>query len=74
MRTTIDLDTDLLAQAKLLARKRNITLGRCISELALKALKSEAPMKVRNGAILLNLKPGTRKADLNLVNTLRDQE
>ncbi|MEO8595617.1 MAG: CopG family transcriptional regulator [Candidatus Solibacter sp.] len=74
MRTTIDLDKDLLAAARQLARQRGITLGECISELALKSLKEVAPPKFRNGLLLLTPVPGAPRTGLDLVNAKRDEE
>ena len=57
MRTTLDIDDDVLAAAKQLARKRNSTAGEVISELARQALTTssipdEEP-SYRNGFRLL---------------------
>lgn len=40
MRTTLDIDDTVLAAAKSLARAKGISLGRAVSELALKGLRS----------------------------------
>jgi len=59
MRTTIDLDADVLQAARELARYRRVSLGRMISELSRAALgkDSEATttsqVLVRNGVPLL---------------------
>ena len=72
MRTTLELDDDLLASARELARKDGVTLGQLISALARQALATKAPQKVRNGFLLFDPKPGAPKPDLRLVNQLRD--
>jgi hypothetical protein len=57
MRTTLDIDDDVLTAAKELARARNSTAGEVISELARKALTSPAqPAEATGpgGAILEN--------------------
>ena len=74
MRTTLDLDKDLVAEAKRLARERGISLGQCISDLARKSLAAEAPLNSRNGLMLLPCVPGTPRRDMDLVNALRDEE
>jgi hypothetical protein len=74
MRTTLELDDDLLSAAKHLARQRRATLGRVISELARQSLAAKAPLKIRNGVPLFVPKPGARKPGLRLVNQLRDGE
>lgn len=73
MRTTLELDDDLLTTAKRLARERGVSLGHVISELARQSLQAGAPLKVRNGALLFVPKAGASKPDLRTVNTLRDQ-
>src|ERR1035441_6136205 len=52
MRTTLELDDDLLATARQLARQQGVTLGQLMSELARQSLAARAPLKVRNGALL----------------------
>jgi hypothetical protein len=42
MRTTLDIDDDVLAAAKELAKAQNSTAGKVISELARKALTQDA--------------------------------
>jgi hypothetical protein len=57
MRTTLDIDDDVLAAAKQLAKKRNSTAGEVISDLARQALtQSSVPEEepsYRNGFRLL---------------------
>ncbi|MEO8127335.1 MAG: CopG family transcriptional regulator [Bryobacteraceae bacterium] len=72
MRTTLELDDDLLTSAKELARERGVTLGRVISELARQSLAGREPLKVRNGATLFVAKSRTAKSNLRIVNKLRD--
>jgi hypothetical protein len=74
MRTTLELDDDLVNTAKQLARQQGATLGQVISELARKSLAAKAPPKFRNGFRLLTPIPGAPRADLELVNRLRDEE
>jgi hypothetical protein len=54
MRTTLDLDDDVLQAAKEIAASRELTAGRVVSELVRKALQSAGPApRVRNGVPLL---------------------
>jgi hypothetical protein len=73
MRTTLELDDDLLATARHLSRQQGVTLGQLISELALQSLAARAPLKVRNGALLFVPKAGGPRPDLRIVNKLRDE-
>ena len=73
MRTTLDLDEDVLQAAKELAQVRGVTTGRVLSDLARKALAPAHVPKMRNGVPLLPLRPG-RIVTMKLVNELRDDE
>ena len=73
LRTTLELDDELVSAAKELAQQKGQTLGRIISDLAMQSLvKSEAP-KVRNGAILFTPIPGAPTPTLELVKALQDE-
>ena len=84
MRTTLQLDDDVLAAARTLARQQRISLGAVISALARQGLLAPASVSsqgeggdrdpsVRNGLTLLPWKPDGAPVDLDLVNSLRDE-
>ena len=59
MRTTLDLDDDVLAAAKELAAFHRRTTGQVVSELARKGLSAKPSLpRVRNGVPLLPSEPG----------------
>jgi hypothetical protein len=61
MRTTVDLDEDILRTAKELARESEQSLGRVLSDLARRGLNPPIrKFKTRNGVPLLMPKPGAR--------------
>lgn len=72
MRTTLELDDDLLAAARQLARQQCVTLGQVISGLARQSILTKAPLKVRNGALLFVPKAHRTRPNLRTVNELRD--
>ena len=75
MRTTLDVDDDVLQAAKELAAARGSTAGKVISELARKGLESPRGARVRNGVPLLPRRPaGAPRPTMKLVNELRDDE
>jgi hypothetical protein len=74
MRTTLELDDDLVVAAKRVARERGITVGELISELAWQSLRSTISEKVRNGVPLFPPKRDRSKANMQTVNSLRDGE
>ncbi len=76
MRTTLDLDEDVLQAAKELAVVHRVTAGKMVSNLVRKALTPTGPVpKIRNGVPLLPRRaPGAPLLTLKLVNELRDEE
>lgn len=74
MRTTLDIDDDVLAAAKELADQRRSTAGKVLSDLARKGLAQPAASDVRNGVPLLPRRAADRpRPTLALVNRLRDE-
>lgn len=75
MRTTLDLDEDVLQAAKELAAVHRVTAGKMVSNLVRKALTPTGRIpRVRNGVPLLPPRPGQRIMTMKLVNELRDDE
>ena len=74
MRTTLDIDDEILLAAKELAAQRGVTAGKVLSDLARQALKSQsAEVEERNGVPLLPPRRGARPVTLATVNELRDE-
>ena len=74
MRTTLDLDDDVLQAAKEIAANRGSTTGQVLSELARKGLAPSGLVKVRNGVPLMpRRRRGSRRPTLETVNRLRDE-
>ena len=75
MRTTVDIDDDVLQAAKELAEARRSTAGKILSELARKGLEpSRTAGRVRNGVPLMPRQAaGTAKLTMARVNDLRDE-
>ena len=73
MRTTLDIDEDVLQAAKEVASTRGSTAGKVLSELARRALAPVRAARSRNGVPLLPARPaGTNRPTMKLVNGLRD--
>lgn len=73
VRTTLDIDDDVLQIAKELAASRRQTAGQVISALARKALERPSDGQVRNGVPVLPGRPaGASRPTMKLVNELRD--
>jgi hypothetical protein len=74
VRTTLDIDDDVLESAKELAARRRTTAGRVLSELARSALAPrDRSARKRNGVPILPKQRGTRLVTLETVNKLRDE-
>ena len=73
MRTTLDLDLDVLQAAKEIGASRGLSAGQVVSELVRKALASPKSAKVRNGVPLLSRKAGAPPLTMAAVNQLRDE-
>jgi hypothetical protein len=73
VRTTLDLDDDVLQAAKEIASSRGSTAGKVLSELARKALAPARITRTRNGVPLLPVRPaGAPRPTMKRVNELRD--
>ena len=72
VRTTLEIDDDVLQAAKELADFRGLTAGKVLSELARKGMTSTTESAVRNGVPVFPRQPGRRTITMKLVNDLRD--
>ena len=73
MRTTLDIEDDILLAAKELARRRGLSVGKVLSDLARQALTRRGGQKVRDGVPLFPIQPDAGVVTLELVNRLRDE-
>jgi hypothetical protein len=74
MRTTLDLDDDILQAVKELGAVRKKTAGQVLSELARKALEPDPAIRIRNGVPLLPHRPGAPRLTVEDVERLLDEE
>ena len=73
MRTTLDIDDDVLQAAKELASVHGKTAGQVVSELARRALTPTGVSRMRNGVpVLPRRRAGSPRPTMKLVNELRD--
>jgi hypothetical protein len=72
VRTTLQIDDDVLQAAKELAEFRGVTTGKVLSDLARLGMTPSTNSAVRNGVPVLPRQPGRRKITMKLVNELRD--
>ena len=73
MRTTLGIDDDVLAAAKVIARQRNRTLGQVVSNLARESLHPQVATAERIGVALLPVQRSIAVVSGDVVNALRDE-
>jgi len=73
MRTTVDIDEDVLLATREIARRRGISMGQVLSDLARQALSASGGATTRNGLPLFPVAAGAGVVTPELVNRLRDE-
>lgn len=73
MRTTVDIEEDVLLAAKEIAKQRGTTLGHVLSELARQALTPQVSPTTKHGVPQFPIQPDAGVVTLELVNRLRDE-
>jgi hypothetical protein len=74
VRTTLDIDDDVLQAAKELAVARRKTTGQVLSELAREALEPKQTFTLRNGVPVLPHRPGAPRITVEDVERWLDEE
>jgi hypothetical protein len=73
VRTTLDVDDDVLQAARELAAARGVTTGQALSALVRQALTPPRPARTRNGIPVLPRRAAkAQRPTMKLVNELRD--
>jgi hypothetical protein len=74
VRTTLDIEDDILSAAREIARRRGSSIGQVLSDLARQALtSSQTTGDVRDGVPLFPVRPDGGIVTLELVKQLRDE-
>jgi predicted DNA-binding ribbon-helix-helix protein len=73
MRTTVDLEEDVLLAAKEIARQRGKTVGQVLSDLARQALTRRTSVSKKHGLPLFPVRADAGVVTPELVNGLRDE-
>lgn len=73
MRTTLDLEAEVLQAAKEIAAARGVSAGQVVSELLRKALTPARSSRTRNGVPLLGRKAGAPPLTMAIVNRQREE-
>ena len=76
MRTTLDIEEDVLSAAKDLAKREKKTAGQVISELARKGLSGPAAMTISETKAIYGFRPFPKEGRIvsnELINKLREE-
>jgi hypothetical protein len=73
MRTTLDIEDDILFAAKELARERGGSIGKIISDLARQTLTRKPHPAEKDGIPHFPVQPNAGVVTLEIVNRLRDE-
>ena len=73
MRTTLDVEEDVLLAAKEIARSRGVSVGKVLSDLARQAMTRPPACATRGDVPLFPVQPDAGVVTLELVNQLRDE-
>lgn len=74
MRTTLNLDDDVLDLAKIYAESRSLALGRAVSDLVRRGLTAERPFRMVNGFPVFELPPDSPEVTTEMVKQLESDE
>lgn len=73
MRTTLDIEDDVLSATREIARHRGLTMGKVLSDLARQALTIRTASETRHGVPLFPTQAEGALVTLELINQLRDE-
>lgn len=74
MRTTLDIEDDVLIAVKAIANERKVSAGKAISDLVRTSLTVPPETINRNGVPVFPVRPDGQIVTMELVNKLRDEE
>jgi hypothetical protein len=74
MRTTINLDDDVLREAKRYADSRSVALGKAVSDLVRRGLSAPVPTKIVNGIHVVLLPKASPPVESQKVKRLLEDE
>jgi hypothetical protein len=74
MRTTINLDDDVMPVVKQYAESRALGLGKAVSELVRRGINASRPTRTVNGLLVFDLPPDSPRVTTNMVRKLEAEE
>jgi hypothetical protein len=73
MRTTVNLEDEVLAQVKRYAQERSLSIGKAVSDLVRRGLCAPRPTKVVNGFHVVILPPDSPSVTSAAIERLADE-
>jgi hypothetical protein len=73
MRTTLSLDDDVVKEVKAYARKRNVPIGKAVSDLVRRGLHAPLRTRIVNGFHVVDLPPDSPAVSSEDVKRLLDE-
>jgi Arc/MetJ family transcription regulator len=73
MRTTINLDDDVLTAVKQYAESRSVALGKAVSDLVRRGITASRPTRLKNGLHIVELPPDSPVITLEKIREADDE-
>jgi hypothetical protein len=73
MRTTLNLDDDVLEMVRQYSEARSIALGKAVSELVRKGFTTPTPTRIVNGFVVFDLPPNSPRITSEQVKRLQGE-
>lgn len=73
MRTTLNLEDDVLSLARSYAEGRSVALGKAVSELVRKGLEAPTPTRLVNGIVVFDIPPDSPRITSERVKELESE-
>ena len=73
MRTTLNLDDDVLEMVRQYSEARSVALGKAASELVRKGFTTPTPTRIVNGLVVFDIPPGSPRITSERVKQLQSE-
>ena len=73
MRTTLSLDDDVFREVKAYAERRDVAIGKAVSELVRRGLHAPLQTRVVNGFHVVDLPPGRYRIDIGAFGSMHER-
>jgi hypothetical protein len=74
MRTTLNLEDDVIELVRRYAESRSIAIGKAVSDLVRRGLETRAPTRIVNGLVVFDLPPESPRISSQRVKELESED